>query len=46
MERSRRADVPCEILEKFDDELSPIEVNDRLKDRKLHWASLLAARKL
>jgi hypothetical protein len=35
-----------EILEKFDEELCAIEVNDRLKDRKAHWASLLGARKL
>ena len=35
-----------EILEKFDDELCAIEVNDRLKDRKRHWADRLGARTL
>jgi len=35
-----------EILEKFDDGLCAIEVNDRLKDRKRHWADRLAARTL
>jgi hypothetical protein len=35
-----------EILEKFDDEMCPIEVNDRLKDGKRHWADRLGARTL
>jgi hypothetical protein len=35
-----------QILEKFDDELCAIEVNDRLKDRKRHWADRLGARML
>jgi hypothetical protein len=35
-----------EILEKFDDDLCPIEVSDRLKDRRHHWATQLGARVL
>ncbi len=35
-----------EILEKFDDDLCAIEVNDRLKQRKRHWAGRLGARAL
>ena len=35
-----------EILEKFDEDLCPIEVGDRLKDRKHHWAAQLGARTL
>jgi hypothetical protein len=35
-----------EILEKFDEDLCPIEVNDRLKNRKHHWAAQLGARTL
>ena len=35
-----------EILEKFDDDLSAIELNDRLKDRKHQWAVQLGARTL
>ena len=35
-----------EILEKFDDDLCAIELNDRLKERKLHWAAKLGARTL
>ena len=35
-----------EIIEKFDDEMCAIEVSDRLKDRKHHWAAQLGARML
>ncbi len=35
-----------EILEKFDDEMSAIEVSDGLKERKRHWAARLGARTL
>jgi hypothetical protein len=35
-----------EILETFADDMTPIEVNDRLKDRKIHWAARLGARTL
>jgi len=35
-----------EILEKFDDDLCAIELNDRLKERKRHWAAQLGARTL
>ncbi len=35
-----------EILEKFDDDLCLIELNDRLKDRKRHWITQLGARVL
>jgi len=35
-----------EILERFDDDLCAIELNDRLKDRKKHWATQLGARTL
>ncbi len=35
-----------EILEKFDDDLCAIELSDRLKERKRHWAAQLGARTL
>jgi hypothetical protein len=35
-----------EILEKFDEELCAIEVNDLLKERKVHWVEELGARRL
>jgi hypothetical protein len=35
-----------EILEKLDDDLSPIGVSDLLKEKKLQWVAQLGARKL
>lgn len=35
-----------EILERFDDDLTAIEVNDLLKDRWRHWLARLAAEAL
>ena len=32
-----------EVLEKLDDDLSPMEVADRLKEERLHWIALLKA---
>lgn len=36
----------CEVLEKFDDDLHPLELNDRLKTSQADWVSRLAAGKL
>jgi hypothetical protein len=36
----------CEILEKFDDDITTIELNDLLKDRRLHWVERLGAQAL
>jgi len=35
-----------EILEKFDEDLSPLALRDLLKQRKLHWLGQLNARSL
>jgi hypothetical protein len=35
-----------EILEKFDDDVCPIELKDLLKARRAHWAEKFGARKL
>jgi hypothetical protein len=35
-----------EILEKLDDDLSPIGVSDLLKEKKLQWVAQFGARKL
>jgi hypothetical protein len=35
-----------EVVEKFDEELCAIEVNDLLKERRRHWAVELGARTL
>jgi hypothetical protein len=32
-----------EILEQLDDDISPLALNDLLKERKLHWTKQLAA---
>ena len=35
-----------EILETLDEEINPLTVKDVLKERKLHWAAHLTAKKL
>ena len=35
-----------EVLEKLDDDVSPIEVKDLLKEKKLRWAAQLGAQML
>lgn len=35
-----------EILEKFEDDVTPLGLRDLLKERKLHWLARLGAQKL